>query len=206
VGSRDGRASSFEKDDISPDTVELPDAFADTDCPEPDALVQAQARFVFGEDPRLDRPDPRSLRADDEVFEEFLTDALAAYRLGYIDRLFGNSAVDATVRDRRQRCPTDNVTFAERDDSKVTEVAAIPGFPRGRRGLEGRVAGRDPVEVDPLRRRPVSGLERGDDDLPSVRQGTSSNRSARTRPSIWSRIRRTVSRFWPAGSSSFQSS
>ena len=50
--------SAFEERGVSPDAVELSDAFACADDPEPASLMEGDACGVLGKDPGLDRPDP----------------------------------------------------------------------------------------------------------------------------------------------------
>src|SRR6266536_1125880 len=54
--------SSFDDHDVAPDAVELSEPLLSPDDAKTALQMQRDARFVLGEDPGLDRPDPGLLR------------------------------------------------------------------------------------------------------------------------------------------------
>src|SRR5262249_42832079 len=153
-----------EKNDVAPDTVEPAELLADPEDTEADTLVQLEARLVLREDPGLDRPDPRRFRALDQRLEQQPADAVAARPLGDVDRILRDAVVDTAIRDRREGRPPDHLAAVECDEPLISEVAAIPRFPRRRCRLEGGIPRCDALQVDALDGLPMPRLERNDDE------------------------------------------
>ena len=152
-------AAALEEDDVAPAAVVLAEPFPDADDPEADALVQTEALDVLGEDPRLDRPDARLLRSADELLHEGAADTPPAGRSGDVDRDLGDAGVDAATGDGGERRPAHDRAALERDEAEAGEMACVPRLPGRHLRLEGRVAGRNTLGVDP-RAPPPSAPER----------------------------------------------
>ena len=146
----------------------------------PAAVVEGDARRVLREERRLDRPDPvrraRPRRARRGARARPLARAPARPRRRSARRRRGSTS---RRRDRRDREPADDLAGVLRDEPRRRQVARVPLVPGRDLGLEGRVARRDPLRVDPRDRRPVGG-DGGADESARPRNSTDRRTAART--------------------------
>ena len=76
-----------------PHAVALGDALPAADDAEPDRLVDAQARFVRGDDRRLDRPDPVCRGIGEQSEEQGFADASSLHPRIDVHRVLDDTAV-----------------------------------------------------------------------------------------------------------------
>jgi hypothetical protein len=121
----DDGAAPLGKDGVVPVAVELRDALAAADDPEPATLLQVQARSVLGESRALDHSDALGLRLDDQSLEEQAAQAAAARKDRHV-----RPVRDASSQPSLEwtcipsRCPTAvNCNDGERIDESVRENA-----------------------------------------------------------------------------------
>src|SRR4051794_35067007 len=97
--SCDPRATSLEKDDVTPDARGVAaDLFLDADPAKPDALMEGQAGGVVGLDAGDQRPDAGPLRLGDQRLEERTPDTAATRARVDIDTLPGDARIDLARR------------------------------------------------------------------------------------------------------------
>src|SRR5262249_43365793 len=137
--SRDRLASPLEYDDVPPGPVQLPEPLLRADDAEPALLVEREARLVLGEDACLDRPDPVLLGALEQPLQKRAPDAAALPLVLDVDAVLDDPAVAGPRRHEVRRDPAHHPPALDGHPAMAVELRAVPCFPRGSLGLEGRV-------------------------------------------------------------------
>ena len=128
--------------------------------------MEREAGPVLRAGARPDRPEPRVAGASEEGLHERATDSTTPTGRGDVDGMLHDSRVTGAGRGPAERRPADHAAVLDRDEAVSAEPSPAELLPGGRRRLEGRIAGRDPLRADcrdrgPVRVRELADLEGG---------------------------------------------
>ena len=148
-------APSFHQQDVSPAAVHTSEPFPNANTAKAKPRVQPDAGHIFRKNSRLQRPNPRALGGFDQRSQQLGPYSLASGALGDVYTYFGDARVHASVRNRTQRRPAENVTLRTCHEPTGSKMARVPLRPVGRGGFEGGIARGDSFQIDGTNRAPI---------------------------------------------------
>src|SRR5262245_56782301 len=124
------------------------DSFAPAHLAETVLKVQGDARMIFWEYTRLERPDAAVFRSPDQSAHQRAADADAARRRRDIDADFRHTGVGLALRNRAQRGPAQNYISVSGHQAAIRQMAVVPALPVRRFGFKSGLPGRYAFEVN----------------------------------------------------------